>query len=110
MKNNATIASWNRIQNKTKEMEKFFNYPMKSMLLHYILCTVNGSLNYKITGLSDEFRLIKATFGTGKCPTYKELKACASEQEAIERVDTYYSNYFLGEYEEYIQKLYSILE
>ena len=56
-----TIASWNRIQNKSKEMEKFFNYPMKSMLLHYILCTVNGSLNYKITGLSDEFRLIRKT-------------------------------------------------
>lgn len=56
-----TITQWINIQKKVKNTINLFNYPMESMLLHYMLCAVNNSLNYGVKTLSDQLKLGKKT-------------------------------------------------
>lgn len=56
-----TIDKWIAIQEKSKENVDLFYYPMESLYLHYILCTVNQKLSYGVKALSDQLKLRKPT-------------------------------------------------
>ena len=49
---------WIEIQKREKKLqESKIIYPKKDLLLHYILCSVNKGLGYKVTKISDAFQL-----------------------------------------------------
>ncbi len=53
------ISKWISIQDKCNANSKKVYYPMESMLLHYVLCTVNGRLGNGVKSLTDDFKLGK---------------------------------------------------
>lgn len=61
-----STKAWIEIQTQEKAMVEFY-YPKEVMFLHYILCCVNKSLDYKVKKISDELRLqAEVTLSNGK--------------------------------------------
>ncbi len=56
-----TIDQWITIRKKAKDTFHLFNYPIESMILHYILCVVNNSLDFGVKAISDQLKLTKKT-------------------------------------------------
>lgn len=78
--------NWATIHSQAKEMSSYFTYPIKMLFLHYILCTVNRNLNYKVKGLNDEYRLTKKTV------IGNEEYAAGTDIELLINDKRYYSN------------------
>ena len=48
---------WVKIQNSMHNLNIF--YPKEAMFYHYFLCVANAKLDYCITGLSEEYKIVK---------------------------------------------------
>lgn len=49
---------WIKIQKQEREIEGIY-YPKEILFYHYFLCTVNSHLDYKVVGLSEDYKISK---------------------------------------------------
>lgn len=55
---NDSSAKWIEIQKNIRTLSGIY-YPKEALFFHYFLCTVSSKLNYKVTGLTEEFKTKK---------------------------------------------------